>query len=336
MIYKKTKEEHKFTSTGVKFWKHTDKMYGYLGNNGNTIISTHISPEGRCNLNCSYCSVKQRTKHFRIELPVIKDYITKLCSRGLRAVIITGGGEPTLYEHFNEMVDWIKNDMGLSVALITNGTLADRVKVWDAFSWVRISLNMFKGWQDKIYVPKEKLNPDCVLGCSFIYVGQDLETFKAVHTFAEKLGSEYIRVLPDCLWDQAQLLKEHEKAKNILSSLESSLFFQQFKIHGTPQTEVCHQAFFRPYLSEVGGGTLYPCDSLVLNDKLEKFDEQYQICKAQDVLKFLDGEIKMKFRPSDLCDGCVFTDNVNMLDAWKNYKIIPDLYEGELNHVEFV
>ena len=30
------------------------------------------------------------------------------------------------------------------------GTLADRVKVWDAFSWVRVSINIFDGWQEKI------------------------------------------------------------------------------------------------------------------------------------------------------------------------------------------
>lgn len=335
-MYTKTEEEHKFTSTGVKFWRHMDKMNSYLDDSSSSIISTHVSPEGSCNLNCSYCSVKKRKKHFRIELDVMKDYITKLCSRGLKAVIITGGGEPTLYPDFNELVEWIKYDKQLSVALITNGTLSDRVGVWEAFSWVRVSLNDFEDWEDKIFIPSSKLDEESVLGCSFIYVGQSSDTLKKVSRLANKLKARYIRVLPNCLWDQEELLVEHAKVKNILHSLNDPLFFHQFKIHGVPKSKTCHQAYFRPYLSEVGGGTVYPCDSLVLNDACEQFDEQYQICKAGEVLDFLDGKIEMKFDLQKMCTGCVFADNVDMLDEWKKTGIIKNDFSVVLKHEEFV
>lgn len=325
-----------FTSTGSKFWLHMDKMNFYRRETGRSIISTHVSPEGKCNLNCSYCSVKKRKKHFNIELEVIKDYVTKLCSRGLKAVIITGGGEPTLYPHFNELVQWLKYDKKLSIGLITNGTLADRVEVWDAFSWVRVSLNMFDNWENRIFIPRDKLNKNCVLGCSLIYVGQPTSVFISASNLAKTIGAEYIRVLPDCLWDQGRLLEQHDEIRNILNDLNEPLFFHQFKIHGTPASEICHQAYFRPYLSEVEGGTVYPCDSLVLNDAIEKFDNAYQICKAEDILEFLGGDIKMKFDPRVMCKGCVFTDNVNMLDRWKKtgHKEIepPD----NLIHKEFI
>ncbi len=45
------KMEHKYTSTGIKFWRHMQQMDEYKAGNHNTIISTHISPEGACNLN---------------------------------------------------------------------------------------------------------------------------------------------------------------------------------------------------------------------------------------------------------------------------------------------
>jgi hypothetical protein len=50
----KSEKEHLFTSTGIKFWRHKDQMESYVNKTGKTIISTHISPEGACNLKCSY------------------------------------------------------------------------------------------------------------------------------------------------------------------------------------------------------------------------------------------------------------------------------------------
>ncbi len=85
--------EHKFTSTGVKFWKHRGSMESYKAKTGRSVISTHVAPEGRCNLKCSYCSVSERVLQSRIDLDRILDYLTKLKSRGLKAVILTGGGE---------------------------------------------------------------------------------------------------------------------------------------------------------------------------------------------------------------------------------------------------
>ena len=61
--YEPTDAEHRFTSTGIKFWKHPDAMRSYRESTGRSVISTHISPEGRCNLTCDYCSVSHRSFH---------------------------------------------------------------------------------------------------------------------------------------------------------------------------------------------------------------------------------------------------------------------------------
>jgi uncharacterized radical SAM superfamily Fe-S cluster-containing enzyme len=150
----KSRYEHSFTSTGIKFWRHQEQMLNYKNGNPNSVVSTHISPEGACNLKCPYCSVTYRKNSSRIEFDVIKDYVTKLKSRGLKAVILTGGGEPTMYKYFNELIRWLKQQ-DLSVALITNGTNARLVNddVWGMFSWVRVSVNLFDEWESKINIP---------------------------------------------------------------------------------------------------------------------------------------------------------------------------------------
>lgn len=334
----KSKEEHKYTSTGIKFWRHPLQMNSYRKGEGNTIISTHVSPEGSCNLSCSYCSVKKREKNYRIEKDTIKDYVSKLQTRGLKAVIFTGGGEPTLYPHFNEIVQWTKKERGLDVALITNGTLSERVEpeTWDSFSWVRVSINNFKDWKTKINIPTEYLNKDCVVGSSFIYTGENQLIFNDISELTKRFDARYIRVLPDCLLEQEDLLKAHEKLETILNDLEDKRFFHQFKIHGSPNEEICHQSFFRPYLSEVEGGTVYPCDSLVLNEAIEHFGQKFKLCKAEDILDYLDRKIKPKFNPKTDCSGCVFTENVEMIGAWKrDGKDRFKEFNKELKHENF-
>lgn len=334
-IKMKSEQEHKYTSTGIKFWRHKDAMESYKNKTGKTVISTHISPEGACNLRCSYCSVSKRKAFDRIHLSTIKDYVLKLKKRGLKAVILTGGGEPTIYPHFSELVHWLKLDQNLSVALITNGTFVNKVHqdIWDMFSWVRVSLNLVTGWENLISFPKIK----GTLGASLVYVGQSLEEMKMIAHFVSRPDITYVRVLPNCLYEQQALLAEHKKIESMLEALNDKKFFQQFKLHGVPDCCVCHQAYFRPYLSEVDGGTVYPCDSLVLNDACQHFADDYAICDASQVLDFLDGKIPMRFDPQKKCLGCVFTDNLKLLDDWLvESKSYFDNYSGILEHEEFV
>jgi hypothetical protein len=44
-LFEKSEMEHKYTSTGIKFWRHKTQMDSYKLNLPNSVISTHISPE---------------------------------------------------------------------------------------------------------------------------------------------------------------------------------------------------------------------------------------------------------------------------------------------------
>ena len=353
----KSAEEHKFTSTGIKFWRHQEQMFNYKNGDPNTIISTHISPEGACNLKCPYCSVTYRDTHSRIPMEIIQDYVTKLKTRGLKAVILTGGGEPTAYKHFNELVRWLKSQ-DLSVALITNGSEQywKRIDedVCKMFSWVRVSINVFKDWDTRIGLPLEKFDIEkTVIGCSMVYtvehelseevMADRVGLLNKVSKVADKCGAKYIRMLPNCLLEQEHLIRQHKSLDNVLAQINDTRFFHQYKIHGAPKCDTCHQSYFRPYLSEeihkeTGvAGTVYPCDSVVLNDTYQFFAEEYQLCHASDILDYLDKKIKPKFDPRERCKGCVFTENVNMLDDWVNGKIDRfDEFKDPLMHEEFV
>jgi len=343
----KSTEEHKYTSTGVKFWRHPEQMLNYREGCGETAISTHISPEGSCNLNCSYCSVKKRnSRKLRIPLNTIQCYVSELLDRGLKAVILTGGGEPLLYPWINELVEWLLG-CGLKIGLITNGTMCDNLQKsnWQQLSWTRVSLNM--GYLDKVYLPRE-YTKDVVVGCSLITERRyDWKEFVDVAVTATCIGAKYIRLLPNCLLDTEDMALEHEWLERITPLLKdtvSSLFFHQHKNHRAPDCRTCHQSYFRPYLSEERywrtgkPGSVFPCDSVVLNSHAEKFMSKFQLCSPKEIGAFLDGHKLPRFDPRNDCAGCVFTDTVEMLGRWKDRGTVDMLaeYEKPVVHEEFV
>lgn len=350
-LLKKSDMDERFTSTGAKFWKHPDELRNFKSGKGATVISTHISPEGRCNLACPYCSVTYRQNKSRLDFDLILDYVDKLRSRGLKAVILTGGGEPTLYPQINQLLEELFK-RNLSVALITNGTNLHKLD-WALVSrltWMRMSVNIFEGWEEKIRLP-QALPESVTLGLSFIYTPQHesdatnlLDVLSKVKLLADRVSARYIRLLPNCLLDQSNLLKEHFALSKLIAQLNDSRFFHQGKIHEAPESDVCHQSYFRPYLSEEPypgtniPGTVFPCDSIVLNQDLEHFNEKFALCQPGDILQYMDHMIQAKFNPRKDCTGCVFTGTVNMLE---NYKVngierFDEFSQRAIDHVDFV
>jgi len=334
--------ENIYTSTGVKFWRHPMQMISFAQNDGHSVITTHISPTGKCNLNCSYCSVSKRRKKEEIDPNVIYRYLRTLAKRGLRGVIITGGGEPTQYSQWDKLVSIMmefKSLYRIHFGLITNGVDLDN-KGLGLFDWIRISLNY--GQEKNIILNREHMYRDVTVGLSLIYAGVNKAySIDHLNHLISRLGAEYLRILPDCRQeDLNEAHKEIDKfihGDSVANEYPIHRIFHQMKYHDTPIASYCPQAYIRPYLSEIDGGTVFPCDSIVLNSTARKFEKKYAICKAEEVGDFLDGKIQQKFNPSEDCKGCVFSENVEMLRQWRlggSHQFHK--YTREIKHERFV
>ncbi len=317
-----TEEEKNFTSTGDKFYRHLDRLQQFQKTGRTNPVSCHISPEGKCNLKCAYCSVTNRNIIARIDFPVIEKWLDVLTRRGLKAVILTGGGEPTLYPEFNRLVRLIRSH-DLEVALITNGTnfhLIDEALLGE-FTWIRVSINIFPDWEKRIAIPKD-LHEKTVLGFSYVYSTEtDEETFRKISDFVDRHHGQYVRLLPNCLLNQEELILQHQALAKILEKINNPKFFHQLKLHEAPSRffKRCPMGYFRPYLSEEINrhgypGTVYSCDSVVLNNESMQFDPKYAICSAHEIEDYLDGKIEPQFVPHEDCKGCVFTRNLRVLE----------------------
>ncbi len=152
-------------------------------------ISINLDLTTACNYRCDHCIdwdiLNSGVKHNEDEL---RASLREMAARGLRSVILIGGGEPTVYPRFVEIVRFLKQELRQQVAVVSNGSRSDRIleaaEHLGPGDWVRLSLDsgadetfqkMHKPRQpvtlDQIceWVPKIKdKNPSFQMGFSFI------------------------------------------------------------------------------------------------------------------------------------------------------------------------
>lgn len=332
-----------YTSTGSKFGHHLDSFDSHFCGEGNSVISTHIAPEGGCNLTCSYCSVHNR-KNVRIKFDTIMKYVDDLITRGLKAVILTGGGEPMAYPGIEFLLKSLV-ERGLEVGLITNGTLFHKVSdcVLKQLTWIRVSINKFEGFEERIKMPSLEVRETITLGLSMVYdssIGQEKDLLLYALALKRKYRAKYLRVVTNCLLRGEEYEGKRKVAINAMKVWGDDQTFFQGRHHQAPDALTCKMGYFRPYLSEVvhpetsQPGAVFPCDSIPLHHSQGYFDTHWSICSPSQILDYLDGKIKNKFRPHE-CEGCLFTQHVELIDQYGDGRPMP-VVEGTEEHVNFV
>lgn len=194
-----------FTSRGNKFWNHPEALEGLRNGSPKPVVS-HIMLTDTCQHTCAFCSVATREGNI-LRPEQIRDYIRQLVPHGLKAVILSGGGNPILYKcadesgkfiwDFNTVVEYLHDEMGLEVGVITNGMPMVDYDCWDEKSdmsnigmmvrrrswktvrpetldkctWIRISMSGLDHKENEVYVPD--IDPTkTTLG--FSYVAHDI------------------------------------------------------------------------------------------------------------------------------------------------------------------
>ncbi|MEO0660067.1 MAG: radical SAM protein [Planctomycetota bacterium] len=195
---------------------------------GDAPVSINLDLTVACNYRCTHCiDWDVLNTNNRYEEEELRSSIALLRARGLRSVILIGGGEPTLFPGFPAFVAFLK-ELGLQVAIVTNGSRGDRlleaIEVLEEGDWIRMSLDsgsneLFRRMHlptsgkvtlDAIceWVPKLKAaNPAPRIGFSYIVVWEgasrdahgQLENIDEIEIAAERAkrsGFDYIGFKP--------------------------------------------------------------------------------------------------------------------------------------------
>ncbi|MEE8556457.1 MAG: radical SAM protein [Myxococcota bacterium] len=108
-------------------------------------ISINLDLTTSCNFACTHCIDWDilNTKH-RYREEELRESVELMAERGLKSVILIGGGEPTLFPRFPDFVGFLKK-LDLQVAIVTNGSrgevLAEAAAHMDERDWIRLSLD---------------------------------------------------------------------------------------------------------------------------------------------------------------------------------------------------
>lgn len=360
-----------FTSTGKKFWHHPEALRALKEGKPKPIV-THLMPTDTCQHKCSFCSVQTRDGNV-LRLEEIQGYISQLLPLGLKAVIISGGGNPILYKPFNDLVDFLHGS-GLKIGLITNGMPLKEEngrKVWanvrgetlDKLAWIRISMSGLDHPENCVYVPD--INRDrTTLGFSYVYhdtyVVPEEPHHGKVSNVADliQLGLTPTNVIRckdrfSTLSVQiSEIVKQYSPkyVRLLPNCLEPELIGERcgelqemanlinpkvvFVQYKPPEAPpACYLGYLHPILNT--DGYVYPCDSCVLNRAAgHKFAEPWRICRWDEVGKFYKQPRRSLVDPQKLCPGCVFNRSNVLLD--RIVKGIPFVEPQPVEHPDFV
>lgn len=302
-------------------------------------IVMHIMPTERCNLKCEFCSVAHREALPDLPFDIAAEALLAMHDRGLKAVILSGGGDPTLYPQINDLLELIY-DMGIEAGMITNGVaLATKIRMdyINRLKWLRISANTLDYLED-IAVP-DLASSNVTVGFSYIWNPKSDTRWPYVQRkitgFRKNIKIAYVRLLPDCNLPTHELESAHRFLRNLAEDLGAP-YFHQYKNHKTPPE--CHLGRVHPVLYT--DQMVYPCDSLVLNSPEDdkKFHRDYALCHVNDIATFYDRPIVGSLIDTQrLCPRCVFDrQNRLLMDIIHGADEPSNIHTNRFQHVNFI
>ena len=301
-------KENIYTSTGIKLLHHPLVLQKLITRNIATPISLQIAPTSRCNLNCVFCSNRNREKHEDLDVNDLYFVIHSLIGERLKSVEWTGGGDPTMYNNINECIRFCKR-ANLDQGFITNGILLNETidkKSLDFLKWIRISMNCLD-YVDSISIPQLA---ETILGFSYVMNENTTDSvLQNLEDHVKRYKPKYVRIVPNCQATDLEQVLNNEKYSFLIKSWGEPYFYQgkEFK-----QPKHCYWGYFKPFI--LHDGWVYPCSSVVLNlGAEERFHEKYRWCRMTALPDKYQSEIKSF--PTGNCNHCVFTKQNNIING---------------------
>lgn len=140
----------------------------------------------------------------------------------------------------------------------------------------------------------------------------------------------YVRLLCNCLQPD-MIPARHKILQGIADRINPLVVFSQNKPPSQPKK--CFKVLTRPCLN--ADGWVYPCDSTVLNKTANhQFGSAWRICRGDDIGELFKNPAKYQM-PENICPGCVFSDQVNLINDIVGGMETP-MPTSEMQHVNFV
>lgn len=202
----------------------------------------HLMPQNLCNQSCHFCSYRLEGWHNselfndkkHIPWPKMKEIVWDLFDMSVKAVEITGGGEPLAYPFIKELLLELL-ETNIELGLVTNATLltpevADILaKFGPRFKWSRVSIDSGcletyvkvrrcppthweKAWNGIVRLSKILTREEQILGIGYVVTDQNWEEVFQLCEMANDVPVDSVRVSVAFTPKGADILTKEEAA----------------------------------------------------------------------------------------------------------------------------
>jgi len=267
-------------------------------------ITIEVHPAYQCNYNCEWCIDKELK-----ELGANKDSVSMLsedgvvsiidsCIKmGVKGIIISGGGEPTLNKN-TELLVRLANEADIVIGMFTNGSLLtpDTIKLYiKHLSFIRFSFDDFdpsnysktKGVPERNYkivldnikqCVSEKIitgNTKCRIGIDFILTPNNINRIFSIYKEVKDFGVDYLQFC-DCVIIGYEFTKQTKKKIKrslervmIVNKIDTSNMDVVYEPIQMDNKVYCRDCNVKDYIFQVGAdGLVRPCPHLARHDEL--------------------------------------------------------------------
>jgi hypothetical protein len=158
-------------------------------------------PTNRCNLACTFCSCAAEDRSVEMTIADARRYILSLVQAGMKAVTITGGGEPLMHPDIVSILAEF-HSYGIEIGLVTNGLLLHTIdpEALRLLTWCRISHDDGRMFDPPYRVRLAAVRERVPIDWSFSYVVSKnplISRIQRVINFADGLAFTHVRLVAD-------------------------------------------------------------------------------------------------------------------------------------------
>jgi MoaA/NifB/PqqE/SkfB family radical SAM enzyme len=302
-----------YTSNTAKLLKHLPMLHEMQRTGKVQPVMIHLALTNRCNLECRYCSYGGRELADSLTFQQAHSVIYQFAKTGVRGLEITGGGEPTLWKHLNELLH-CANEYDYKIGLITNAIKFDWFYRFDLLQWMRASFHGFN--EGKRAVIKKNIeharqqNPNLEVSGIYIWTEGSDAIYPEVAAYAEAAKIP-TRVTPDLTAGKESIDKMMEVVGAAVEANPSSYtFLSDFNVKTHRLHDHCWMSLIKPFVFP--DGWVYDCPCIGLSPENSKnIGSEYRVCRIEDIAEHYSKPAAFR---NHSCQFCKFAQANELID----------------------
>lgn len=203
----------------LKILHHPQRLQSLREGKHEPPLRVQLIPTNRCNQRCEGCAYRSEgytsSASFDVRDEIswkkLLEIVNDCEDMGVKAIEITGGGEPTVHDDFMDLCHVIY-DAGIDLGLVTNGTLwlPEHTRVLARAKWVRFSIDAgcaetyanYRHSSEGVYYKVRKnlrdlvaaKGPDTLVGVGFVVNDQNWSEVLKSTRIAKEDGADNVRI----------------------------------------------------------------------------------------------------------------------------------------------